>query len=354
MSPERSSGPDQPSAGSTGLFSELLRFGPHAGAHRVAVRAGVSVLVPLLLLWATDRAHWSIYAAFGAFTSLYGRTSTHLTRFQMQSTVGMLLVFSCAAGVLVGSSEHRAWLAVPLCALVAVFGSIVSDAQGWHPPGPLFLIFAFAACASIASVPSQVGLAAGVSAGSAIFAVLVGNAGSLWRVRRHRAEPTTVRPTDFAAAAKRHALRCGGGVLVAGLLTTALGIGHPYWAMVAAVVPMASRTFRVQLVRGLHRVIGTGLGLLATAALLALDPRGLALVLIIGVLQVAAEMLVGRNYAVALMAITPLALLMVHMMSPTPAAVLLFDRGVETVIGVITGVLLGYLTRPRLRPAAAR
>lgn len=75
MSPERSSGPDQPSAGSTGLFSELLRFGPHAGAHRVAVRAGVSVLVPLLLLWATDHTHWSIYAAFGAFTSLYGRTS---------------------------------------------------------------------------------------------------------------------------------------------------------------------------------------------------------------------------------------------------------------------------------------
>lgn len=329
-----------------GLTGDLLRFGPHAGAHRVAVRAGISVLVPLLVLWATGHSHWSIYAAFGAFTSLYGRTSVHLSRFQMQSTVATLLVFSCAAGVLVGASPERAWLAVPLCAVLAVFGSIVSDAQDWHPPGPLFLIFAFAACASIPSVPVQAGLAAGVSAGSAIFAIVVGNIGALWRVRRRRAPPTAARPTHFAAAAKRHALRCGGGVLIAGLVTTALGIGHPYWAMVSALVPMAARTFRVQLVRGLHRVIGTGLGLLTTAALLALDPRGLALVLIIAGLQVAAEMLVGRNYAVALVVITPLALLMVHMMAPTPAGVLLFDRGVETVIGVVTGVLVGYLTRP--------
>lgn len=336
-----------------GLTGDLLKFGPHAGAHRVALRAGASVLVPLLVLWATGHTDWSIYAAFGAFTSLYGRTSVHLSRFQMQSTVAVLLVFSCAGGVLVGSSDHRAWLAVPLCAVLAVFGSIVSDAQGWHPPGPLFLIFAFAACASIPSDPADAGLAAGVSAGSAIFAIVVGNVGALWRVRRHRAEPTSARPTHFAAAAKRHALRCGGGVLIAGLVTTALGIGHPYWAMVSAVVPMAARAFRVQLVRGLHRVIGTGIGLLTTAALLAVDPRGLVLVLVIAGLQVAAEMLVGRNYAVALVVVTPLALLMVHMMAPTPAAVLLFDRGVETVIGVATGMLVGYLTRPMDRERAA-
>lgn len=331
-----------------GLTGELLRFGPHAGAHRVAVRAGVSVLVPLLVLWATGHTNWSIYAAFGAFTSLYGRTQVHLTRMQMQSTVAVLLVLSATTGVLVGSSPHRAWIAVAVSTFLAAFGSVVSDAQGWHPPGPLFLIFAFAACASIPSVPADVGVAAGVCTASAVFAIAIGNAGALWRVTSKRAEPTTVRATNFAGAAKRHALRCGLGVLVAGSLTTAIGIGHPYWAMVSALVPMAARTFRVQLVRGVHRIIGTGLGLLTTALLLSLQLHGLALIAVIAALQVGAELLVGRNYAVALITVTPLALLMVHMLAPIPAGTLLFDRGVETVIGAVTGVLIGYLTRPRV------
>jgi hypothetical protein len=32
---------------------------------------------------------------------------------------------------------------------------------------------------------------------------------------------------------------------------------------------------------------------------------------------------------------------------------LLLDRGVETLIGVLVGVVVGYVTRPRLVPAAA-
>lgn len=87
------------------------------------------------------------------------------------------------------------------------------------------------------------------------------------------------------------------------------------------------------------------------AALFVLDPQGLVLVLVIAVLQVAAELLVGRNYAVALVVVTPLALLMVHVAAPVPATTLLLDRGVETVIGVLVGVGVGYLTRPRT-PAA--
>ena len=86
---------------------------------------------------------------------------------------------------------------------------------------------------------------------------------------------------------------------------------------------------------------------------LALDPGGLVLILIVVALQCAAELLVGRNYALALVAITPLALLMVHLAAPTPARVLLADRGVETVIGVLIGLAVGYATRDRARAVTA-
>jgi uncharacterized membrane protein YccC len=117
--------------------------------------------------------------------------------------------------------------------------------------------------------------------------------------------------------------------------------------MVSAVVPLAARDLLPQVVRGVQRVIGTGLGLLLAAFLLSLDLSGLALVLLVVALQVGAELLVGRNYAIALVVITPLALVMVHLAAPTPTSVLLFDRGVETVIGVMIGMLIGYATRDR-------
>jgi uncharacterized membrane protein YccC len=142
-------------------------------------------------------------------------------------------------------------------------------------------------------------------------------------------------------------LRNGLAVLLAGALATGSGIGHPYWAMVSAVVPLAARDFSAQVVRGLHRVVGTFLGLALAAVLFAVDLSGLALILVVAALQVAAELLVGRNYAVALVAVTPLALLMVHLVAPVPAGDLLLDRGVETVIGVVVGLGVGYLTRPR-------
>ncbi len=73
--------------------------------------------------------------------------------------------------------------------------------------------------------------------------------------------------------------------------------------------------------------------------------------MVVVVLQAAAELWVGRNYAIALVAVTPLALLMVQLVSPVPVGTLVFDRAVETVIGVIVGVAVGWLTRPRLRAA---
>jgi len=145
----------------------------------------------------------------------------------------------------------------------------------------------------------------------------------------------------------RYALQSGLGVLVAGVVATSAGIGRPYWAMVSAVVPLVARDLTVQVTRGLHRVVGTGLGLLVAWAFFALDVRGLALVVLVAALQAGAELLVGRNYALALVWVTPLALLMVHLVAPVPTGDLLRDRGVETVIGVVVGIVVGFLSRPR-------
>jgi uncharacterized membrane protein YccC len=127
-------------------------------------------------------------------------------------------------------------------------------------------------------------------------------------------------------------------------------IGHPYWAMVAAVAPLSAPGLSSQLVRAGHRIIGTLLGLLISAVLLAPTLGPLGTVLLVAGLGIVTELVVARNYGLALLFITPMAMLMGQLADPRPIGPLLFDRGVETVIGASIGgliVLAEHLLRRR-------
>jgi len=326
----------------------VVEVRPHGDAHFVAVRAAVSTLVPLVVLALAERLDLSMYAAFGAFTALYGRNHVHVPRLQMQLRLGGLLTLVVGAGVLVGTSPQRVWLAVPLAALLASACTLLSERQDWHPPGALFPVFAFTACASLESRPRDVAVALAVAGASAAFAAVVGNVGAFWR-RRRDTVPAWVgrRPPTRRPVRVRRFPRNGVAVLLAGALATGVGIGHPYWAMVSAVVPLVARDFSAQLVRGTQRVIGTFLGLAVTGVLLALEPSVWVVIALMVALQAGAELLIGRNYALALTCVTPLALLAVHLASGgSDPWELVVDRGVETVIGVAIGLGVGFVARP--------
>ena len=80
------------------------------------------------------------------------------------------------------------------------------------------------------------------------------------------------------------------------------------------------------------------LGLLTAAPLLLLGLDPVPLVLVVVVLQVVTELVVGRNYGIAMLFITPMALLMGQLGSSQDAAGLLLDRGVETLLGVVVAL----------------
>jgi hypothetical protein len=108
----------------------------------------------------------------------------------------------------------------------------------------------------------------------------------------------------------------------------------------------------VRPVRGAHGNLGTLLGLLTSALLLAPHLSPYATVLVVAGLQIVTELLVGRNYGLALLLITPMALLMGQLAAARPTGELLFDRGVETVIGADPGG--PARRRPVPRPTVGR
>src|SRR5690625_7324727 len=110
--------------------------------------------------------------------------------------------------------------------------------------------------------------------------------------------------------------------------------------MVAASVVLAGKATTVRLTRSLQRFVGTSIGVLIAAGLLWLDLPMLALIIVVVIFQGAAELLIGRNYGLAMLVVTPLALLMISLASPTPPEVLVVDRVFEAFIGCLGGTII--------------
>lgn len=323
---------------------DLIAFNPAPGSWRVGTRAAVLVLAALGILAAAGRMDLALYASFGVFASLFGGRQTSPTRWRVQARLGALLTLSATSGAIVATSDARAWIAIPLAAAWAGFGGWRSEAASWRPPGPMFLVFAFATISSVPTEPATVPLAPLVAGATASAAVLLGALES-------RFLPT--KPAPAPPATPKHpmvmSVRAIIAVLLAGVIATASGIGHPFWAMIAALVPLSMHRIRHQVVRSAHRVMGTALGLGLSALLLMLDLTPLVIIVLVPTLQFAVEALVGRNYALACIFITPLAIVLTYIANPVPVGDLMIDRLIETIIGLAVGIAVSAATYPLLR-----
>jgi hypothetical protein len=329
---------------------QMVAFGPHGSAHTVAVRAGISMAVPLVTLWLTGHLELSLYATFGAFTSLYGRSHSHLTRFRMQVLAAGTMVCAVVVGTAVGVLDAREWVVVPVVAVAAALATVLSNAVELHPPGALFVTFAIAACASVPSSPATIGLALAVASASAAVSLAVGALGAVRPSAR-------LRPRSSFSVSFRDALakpdeastiaRLVTAILIAGFVPTIAGLGHPYWAIVAVVAALSGPDATARLVRAGHRILGTVAGVGLAALLFAAELPSGGTIAVVVALQVAAELFVGRNYGLTMVFVTPLALCMVQLAHTVDGGALITDRLVETVFGAAVGIALTLVWRRR-------
>ncbi|MFD7130854.1 FUSC family protein [Streptomyces sp. NPDC059894] len=163
----------------------------------------------------------------------------------------------------------------------------------------------------------------------------------LGRLLRHALD----RHSPARLVAGRNALSVGAAVLIAQLA----GIGHPYWAVLSAAVVLhsgADRGFTVA--RALHRVLGTLLGVLVVAAIWSLGPtrpEQLA-VQLIGVFGM--NLLLVRQYTLAVVSVTAMAMMANTATSPGLAVGALFaDRVTETLVGCGVALVVLWSTGRR-------
>ncbi|WP_440776023.1 FUSC family protein [Microbacterium sp. 22296] len=324
------------------VWTGVIRVGPRAGDHRVAVRAVLSVGVPLVVLLLIGRLDLSVYASFGAFAALYGRTDKPRPRVIMQATAGTVLVSSMLVGTVVSALGSPAVVGVIVVAALASAVALFAYRAQWHPPGALFAVFAGGATASLPATWSSLPLVLLVGGASVLWSLIV-TVGFVLVRRGSWAMPTRSRPA-IGPVAWEMAATVGAAALLAGIAGALLVGTHWYWAMVGAVAAVGGAHVTARLIRGVQRLVGTLLGVLIAAGLLALHLPPWLVILVAVALQAASELFVGRNYGIAMIFITPLALLMISLASPATPEMLLRDRVIETIIGVAVGTVVAIVS----------
>ena len=307
----------------------LLTIAPARVDHIPAFRIAVGLAIPMAVLLVTGRIEFAMYVGFGAFTGIYSRYEPTRARFRRQLLAGSMLTVCVTIGAAVAQLAPRmpealsSWLVILVGAMVAGGGAI-------------FPVFATAAVASAPSV-APFWIAGLIAASVVALCVLLGLLGH-WAGERH---PDVVLGRDHEDVTRAELgaefARYFVAALVAGGIGLASGLPFPYWAQVAAVAPLASPGHGARIEKGVHRLVGTVLGVVVTAFLLSFPVEPWQLVVWAVLLQFLAEMFILRNYSIALLFITPLALLMVQLGHPQPAGPMLQARVLETAIGVVLG-----------------
>lgn len=135
--------------------------------------------------------------------------------------------------------------------------------------------------------------------------------------------------------------------LLASVLGIAFGLDRPDWAIVSALLMLQWGPDKVPgQIRGLHRVIGSLLGIALFAVFHLLEFQGWTLLIALAICQFGAEVFVVKNYAICVIFTTPLALLMGNAVS-NPLGEVIISRTAEVILSILCGSLVLWCWRPR-------
>lgn len=319
------------------------RNGALAGL-QAALAAGIALPLTLLSPW----PHLVGFASLGTLAALFGRFAPPSGRGRILALCGMWLTI--AVFVMSTASVLGASFAGQLGLLALACGAFffVATTGQYGPPGAL--IFVFAAGAAMGQAGSWHDVVARTAA-TALAAVLTWAICAITEPLRQQesadapfpVEP--LRPLDHRLiAAARITLGSG----IAAFAAYACGAAHPAWAAMGTVAVMQGTHLHISMNRALQRMAGTVAGAGLVWLILAQQPSVWSVVALLLLLQFGIEMIIGANYALGQILVTPLALLMSYLAVPganglsmVPERV--FDTWVGAGIGIVLAVLCSTL-----------
>ncbi|MCD2173958.1 FUSC family protein [Rhizobium sp. C4] len=310
----------------------------------VGVQASLASAITLVSWLVSPWPQLAGVAALGALAVLFGRFAPEGQRGRVVLTCAFWLI----VGVVGMSVASRLGAAMPvrlgLLAFACGFFFFVVNTARLGPPGAL--IFVFAAGAAMGDVASwqEVGERGLAMVVSGALAWLICVAGERLRHAAPPGAPTPIEPVRPLPHRLIAAGRISLGAAIAVFAAHAFGSSHPGWAALGSLAVMQGTHLHISMNRALQRMAGTVLGAGLVWIILTQGPSVWTVIALVVCLQFVIEMVIGANYALGQIFITPLALLMAHLASNgADGATMVAERVFDTVAGACIGIVVAVI-----------
>ncbi|BBL26016.1 FUSC family protein [Comamonas terrigena] len=303
------------------------------------MQAALSVLLAVLLVHVSPWPHLVGFAALGALSALFGRFALLRLRMRIVTLCAGLM----ALGVLIPSLATLAGAgpATMLGVMALVAGAATLVVSHWVLGGPGAVIIVFATGAALVPAPD------GLTVAARTLAALAGGAVACATCRatdwlRKDALPHLELPPPVPPPLRLELLVALRITVAAGLsawVAYLAGMPHPAWAAIGAVAVMQGAHLHITMNRALQRMAGTVVGAVVAWLILAQNPGFGTVLACIVLFQFVTEVVIGFNYALGQIAVTPSALLMTHLAAPAAAvAGMPVERVMDTILGAALGI----------------
>lgn len=311
-------------------------------------QAGVAVLVAVTAVALSSWPEQIGAASLGAMAALFGRFAPPRRR----NVIVIYAALCMMASIVLMSLAALSGLPVPvLLVLLSILGGaffLISMVLRFGPPGALIFMFAGMAGMNAPTSLSEVGLRAAVTIFGGVIAVVICASSEFLR-NGEGTNAQTLPPVRKQLGALAPAfLRIAIGASLAGLAAYMLKVSHPGWAAMGATAALQGMHLHTTFHRALQRVAGTAVGGVVIWVILMQEPNlwtGLAL--LVG-LQILTEVVIGFNYALGQVFVTPMALMMTYLANPgASGAAMAPERVMDTLLGCVIGVVIAVVVSTR-------
>ncbi|MFV0330858.1 MAG: FUSC family protein [Dysgonomonas sp.] len=307
----------------------------------IPILAGISVGIPLLFGYLFDNLPNGVLASTSGLLILYIRYEAIANRMMNLMMCSFIFILSYFIGA-IGAFNI---LAAPfvLSGYVFVLNLLIRYFKVKAPGNFFFiLVVSLAICQNfdLSTIPERVGI---ITLGT-ISTCALAFAYSIFTMKNYSLANETVvfekaKRMDIGESAIL-ALFVGGSLMAA----TILKLPNPYWVPVSCAAVMQGATRRHIWERGINRIVGTFIGAGFAWFLLGLNLSALAICVAIILLQFIVEVLVVRQYAVAVIFITALTIFLAEGGNPGQAAEQsLYIRFFDIMLGCVIGAIGGWI-----------
>lgn len=288
-------------------FQYLLEFKQTERKWHFPVLAALCIGSCLFIGYFLGKPNYGSLSSLGALTILYFTSAPITQRMIHLAICAFGMVFSFTISLFFGFNFYFSALSLGIVAFLAHF---ISSYFKIPPPGNFFFIMVAAMASTfpfdLEMIPTRVGLVA-------MGAILSCSFAFIYSVFVEKGKVLTVPRRAFN---KRRYTKFVESTIIGIFMALTLIIGHllkfnnTYWISIAAIAIIQGRNFEHVRQRNMHRILGTFIGIGFAWLILLFNPEKIVMIVIITILQFIIELMVVRNYGLAVIFITPLTILL--------------------------------------------